>query len=471
LDFLGERCRGDALGLRSLSFFKIDNLLNLKRKFCADVLLHDQVRLRPEESVTFGYLFPKILKSQCATTVLYGDSGVADFYLDKHFRDIEMGRRLHPELSIDHVSAWAAHKGITSIHPIVIRKIDSQYRSGRIAKHGLFRQYQKFDSLIAYLESEFKQFSVVRAPFELSTIGREKLKLSKLAGIDVHRGWARSFFSLTDNVPQDEQDLEASDAMNDLQNLIELVLWRKSDPETILAEDQTSWTRYSRIFCKLSGPHLPADSGISMRGTVEREFLADISRGRHHANLVKLTQMQIADMGLFSDEQILKLRKKSSSRLRRLLNKLVTKLEEGNLNNAADARREIAVSQLDLSVSRDIASVYRQFNRAASEQLEKEIDTIEKVRKGVAPIRRIQSYGGDLLFLLPLVKTGLNVARSWYGVPLHIGYGYDDIAAMAVSAAATGERMARWGNLLLGDLIGKRVGLDFYFAFRKFPKA
>jgi hypothetical protein len=456
--------------LKSLSLFTRDTLLNMRRSFCADVLLYDKVRLRPEQAVTFAYIFPKIFRSDCAQAMLYDHSNVADYFLDMHSSEVRSGSRLHPEIPTDYLLAWAAHKTIMSTHPTVIRKIDAKFRSGKPIKDRFFRQYQYFDSLVSYLESEFKQFSVVRAPYDTRRVVDEKHKLSKLTGINFDRAWARSFFPLSKNEVQDQQDLEATDALFALQSLIELMLWKKSDPDTVLGEDQAIEKSYAEILLDLPRLDLPIGVESVVGGIIDRQFIADVSRGRHSEQLIKLTQMQIADLGHLSEDQILRLRNKSSSKLRRLLNKLLARLESRDLENAADAKREIVVSQQDLKLCRDIASVYRQFDRVASEQLEKEIEIIEKVRNGMRPIMDIQKYGGDFLFLFPLAKAGLNLATSWYGVPMHINYGYEDIAAVALNAAATGERISRFGKALIGDLIGEKVGLDFYITFRRFPK-
>jgi len=73
--------------------------------------------------------------------------------------------------------------------------------------------------------------------------------------------------------------------------------------------------------------------------------------------------------------------------------------------------------------------------------------------------------------LIPVAKTGYNITSTWFGVPMHMNYGIEDIVGIISEVTTSYDRAGRWGSALLGELIGQKLGLDFYMAFRKFPRA
>ena len=64
-----------------------------------------------------------------------------------------------------------------------------------------------------------------------------------------------------------------------------------------------------------------------------------------------------------------------------------------------------------------------------------------------------------------------HVASTWFGIPMHLNYGVEDIVGIISKVASSYDRAGRWGSALLGELIGQKLGLDFYMAFRKFSRA
>jgi hypothetical protein len=54
---------------------------------------------------------------------------------------------------------------------------------------------------------------------------------------------------------------------------------------------------------------------------------------------------------------------------------------------------------------------------------------------------------------------------------MHLNYGVEDIVGIISKVASSYDRAGRWGSALLGELIGQKLGLDFYMAFRKFSRA
>jgi hypothetical protein len=135
------------MSLDSISSFPVvKDIQTMRREFCADVLIHENVMLRPLTSVTFGYLYPAVMKAGFVKTVLEESySNLSEYLFWTH---LKMQRYLESSYNLDPFSAisWAATKLLSRIPWPVVKLA---WEGDRIDSYAAFLAQRKTEKEVA----------------------------------------------------------------------------------------------------------------------------------------------------------------------------------------------------------------------------------------------------------------------------------------------------------------------------------
>lgn len=168
------------------------------------------------------------------------------------------------------------------------------------------------------------------------------------------------------------------------------------------------------------------------------------------------------------DDVIIRLRRKGKiSKIRNLLDRLIMRLEEGEIEQATQTKIELEYPQFNEDLNREIIDQMRQFGRKkVVEEAERKIDEEISAKKLGKDARRVFEVSGGVLLILSFSCA----LTSCIGLPAHATGNLDRIISATSAGIGSGNLFLRLGTWLIQNKLGNRTGYDFYALFHDWPK-
>jgi hypothetical protein len=168
------------------------------------------------------------------------------------------------------------------------------------------------------------------------------------------------------------------------------------------------------------------------------------------------------------DAVIIKLRRKGKiAKIRNLLDHLIKKLEEGELDEATQTKIELENPELNIDLNREVLDLMKQFSRRkVVEEAERRIDEEISARKLGKDACRVFEVSGGVLLILSITCA----LTSYIGLPAHATGYLNRIVSATSAGVGSGDLLLRLGSWLVQNKLGNKTGYDFYAVFHDWPK-
>lgn len=265
------------------------------------------------------------------------------------------------------------------------------------------------------------------------------------------------------------------------QSLARSYLYEKHGMRVVPSEGKIFQEGYRRIFRGLDQSLRESDARIMKALTQQIRINKTLryvfkKQGAIHslidfsiANPIDMVQNKASSAEL--DDVLLRVRRKGKvAKIRNLLTKLLYEVEKGEIEEAADTKKQIEDSNPLFEINRELVDAFRQFDKPIFDKIEEKIGQELDDIKFLGNTKTFFTRIGDAI----IVFGAISFLSSFIGLPCFLeGNASYLVKALqctgqVASAEVVGLRTTAW---LLKKKLASRTGLDFYAIFHDWPRA